>query len=392
MSNIYRVTPDGTASTWLHDVSSLGGVNPSACGNLVFGPLGANGIAFRNGNFFVQNTTLGMVVTIPVQPDGSAGAPAVFAGPTCDLWGADGQAFDNAGNYYVAVNIPNKIVRFDPRGNMTTVAAGSPPFFFPTAIAFGTTPGTQNTMFITNATLVLPAATPGIVMMNVPVPDIYLAIGGSVGVFKTDTRIFNPSNSKDISITASLLPVGNVDNTSASSKAITVPKRTMVIYDDVASSLFGTTGLGAIRLTSSDDFIASSRIRASVSGGTNGQFVPGMHIAQALTKGVITQLKSSSVFRTNVGLVNPNPTTTSVTLKLFDRNSKLVAQTVISMPPFGVIGPTNIAATFPAAATADVSDAWVSWESSQGIFAYGSVIDNGTTDPTFVPGAEDTGS
>lgn len=170
-SNIYRVTPDDTASTWLHDPSFLGGSpHPTACGNFPRSGLGANGIAFNKGNLYVLNTTQGMVVSIPVNPDGSPGTPTVLAGPTCSLWGADGQAFDNAGNLYVAVNIQNKIVQIDPSGHLTTVASDSPPFFTPTAIAFGTTAGKQKPMFITNATLFLSGATPGIVTMETSVP------------------------------------------------------------------------------------------------------------------------------------------------------------------------------------------------------------------------------
>ena len=44
--------------------------------------------------------------------------------------------------------------------------------------------------------------------------EVYLSIGGSVNNFRTDTRIFNPSSSKDIQIQATLLPVGNTDNSS----------------------------------------------------------------------------------------------------------------------------------------------------------------------------------
>lgn len=170
-SNIYRVARDGTTSTWLHDPSLLGGApNPTPCGNFPKSGLGANGIAFNKGSLYVRNTTQGMVVRIPVNPDDIPGEPAVLKGPTCSLWGADGQAFDNAGNLYVAVNIQNKIVRIDPSGNLTTVAAGSPPFFTPTAIAFGTTAATQKTMFITNATLFSPGATAGIVTLSTSTP------------------------------------------------------------------------------------------------------------------------------------------------------------------------------------------------------------------------------
>ena len=93
--------------------------------------------------------------------------------------------------------------------------------------------------------------------------DVYLAIGGSVGSFRTDTRIFNPSSTKDIQIQAFLLPTGNSDNTGVQAKTITIPKRAMLENDDVVSSLFGTTGLGGIRLSSSDDFVATQRVYSS---------------------------------------------------------------------------------------------------------------------------------
>jgi len=120
--------------------------------------------------------------------------------------------------------------------------------------------------------------------------DVYLVIGGSVGVFRTDLRIVNPSTTKDISIKAYLLPVGLVDNSGVQPKTITVTKRQMAVYNDVVTSLFNGTGLAAIRLTSDDDFIATQRIYATTDAGTLGQFVPGLDASSAKTKGIVTQL------------------------------------------------------------------------------------------------------
>src|SRR5438132_3806553 len=83
--------------------------------------------------------------------------------------------------------------------------------------------------------------------------DVYLSIGGSVGVFHTDARIFNPSSTKDIQIQAFLLPVGNGDNSGVQPITITVPKRQMAMYNDVVQALFNSnTPLAAIRLKSDD--------------------------------------------------------------------------------------------------------------------------------------------
>jgi plastocyanin len=62
------------------------------------------------------------------------------------------------------------------------------------------------------------------------------------------------------------------------------------------------------------------------------------------------------------------------------------------MPPFAVISPTSVGAfATGASASADLSDAWISYESSQPLFAYASVVDNFTADGTLIPNFEDTG-
>jgi hypothetical protein len=224
--------------------------------------------------------------------------------------------------------------------------------------------------------------------------DVYLSITGTVGNFRTDARIFNPSGTKDITIVASFLPVGNVNNNGVSSTSITIPKRQMRVLDDVVAAVFNTSGLGAIRLTSEDDFEATARIYAQVATGTLGQFVPGLTPGQAMTKGVLLQLKSNAAFRTNIGLVSPVNNTTTVTFRLYDKNNALVSTgSPISVSPFGVIGPTNMAGGFffNVPAGTDLSDAWVSYQANQPMFAYSSVIDNATTDPTFIPAVPDSG-
>lgn len=223
--------------------------------------------------------------------------------------------------------------------------------------------------------------------------EVWLSIGGSVGVFRTDARIFNPSTTKDIQIQAYYLPAGNnVDNSGVQPISITVLKRQQLVYNDVVTSLFHSSGLGAIRLKSDDDFIATQKIYAVTAAGTLGQFVVGVDASGAKAKGVIIQLQAAGSFKTNIGAVNPNGTTATVTWRLYDKNSAPVGNPkVITMVPYGVISPGGIAGYTDSVGSADLTDAWLSYSSDQPIVAYGSVIDNGTTNPTYVPAAEDTG-
>jgi plastocyanin len=222
--------------------------------------------------------------------------------------------------------------------------------------------------------------------------DVYLSIAGTVSNFRTDARIFNPSTTKDITVKAYFLPVGLGDNSAATPVNVTVPKRTQKVLDDVVSTVFSVTGIGAIRLQCDDDFVATSRIYAQIGGATLGQFVQGLDAAMALKNGVLIQIKSSSAFRTNIGAANPNGTAAHVSWKLYDKNNALIGSAKSeTFPPFGVLGPVNVTGYF-GSGSADLSDAWVSFTSDQPIFAYISVLDNASTDPTYIPASNDSGS
>src|SRR5207247_7321204 len=99
-------------------------------------------------------------------------------------------------------------------------------------------------------------------------------------------------------------------------------------------------------------------------------------------------------FRTNLGAVNPNAVAANVTWRLFDKNNAQVGgpKTQV-MPPFAVIAPTSVLsfADNPPS-SADLTDAWVSFESDQPLFAYASIVDNSpSADGTLIPAYEDTG-
>lgn len=229
--------------------------------------------------------------------------------------------------------------------------------------------------------------------------DVYISVSGKANGFFSDARIFNPSFDKDITVIARYLPAGNGDNSAATPVQLIIPKRTMRVFDDAVQSIFGGgPALGAIRLTSDDDFVATQRIyadkRASFQLGTLGQFVPGLDATAAIKKGVLVQLKSGQAtlgnFRTNWGGVNPNTVVANIAFKLYDKNNTLAGTNNLTLQPFGVFGPTNIAGFF-GNPNRDLSDAWISFESDQPVFLYASIVDEGSSDPTFVPASADSG-
>ena len=222
--------------------------------------------------------------------------------------------------------------------------------------------------------------------------EILIPIAGSIGVFRTDARIFNPSFTDTITVEAYLLDVGNVDNSAATRTNISLAPREMRVLDDVVSSLFGKAGiLAGIRLVSQDEIRATARVYAQTADGTLGQFIVGTPLENALTRGVLLQLEVSPAFRTNVGLLNAEGTMdANVTLRLFDRNNNEVKSIPLTLEPHGVIGPTSIVTLFESPA-GDLTDAWISFESDKPVVIYGSVVDEKTTDQTFVPAVSDPG-
>jgi DNA-binding beta-propeller fold protein YncE len=79
------------------------------------GSFGANGLAFNRAQstLFVNNTGNDTVVKIPVNPNGSAGTPAVFVN---SVNGADGLIIDEHDNLWIAANQADEIVVINPSG------------------------------------------------------------------------------------------------------------------------------------------------------------------------------------------------------------------------------------------------------------------------------------
>jgi SMP-30/Gluconolactonase/LRE-like region len=135
---VFRVSTTGEVTKWASGPALTGGKDGCGTGKGVGVPfdIGANGIAFHDDVVIVTNTDRGSLVRIPIQPDGTAGAMTDIAGPSCaDLNGADGLTIAPNGDYIVAVNHQNKIVRVDRAGHVSTLLAGSI-LDFPSSVTF----------------------------------------------------------------------------------------------------------------------------------------------------------------------------------------------------------------------------------------------------------------
>ena len=137
---IWKVSREGRVELWVQSNLLIWAADPT-------GPFGAAGIAYRDGTLYVVNVDTGAgtlpnlrgsnypVVSVPIEPDGSAGSVKVSV--VGDIRVADGIAFDQHGNMYVAdlggepaygpsalpYAGPARLLRFDPDGRNETVIA-----------------------------------------------------------------------------------------------------------------------------------------------------------------------------------------------------------------------------------------------------------------------------
>jgi hypothetical protein len=163
---IFRVATDGTTAPWLQHELLRGAKDSCGPGKGVGVPfdIGANGLLLEDHDLIVTNTDKATLVRVPIEADGRAGLPVLLAGPDCErLSGADGLTADAAGNFVVAANHINALVRVDAAGHVETLFHGAP-LDFPASVAMvGRTLFASNFSFLDAASA---TASPGVVRIG----------------------------------------------------------------------------------------------------------------------------------------------------------------------------------------------------------------------------------
>jgi len=160
---VWRIPRGGEAELWSEDPAYVGD------GSFGFGfPIGANGVAVRGRDLLVGNPERGLLLAVPILPDGSAGEVDI-ASSAPEVLGIDGIAVDVAGNVYAAT-VQNLLIRVGPGGSIETLATAEHGLNQPSTVAFGTTGGDQKTLFVLNFSFFVPNPTPGILAVRTGVP------------------------------------------------------------------------------------------------------------------------------------------------------------------------------------------------------------------------------
>jgi len=172
--------------------------------------------------------------------------------------------------------------------------------------------------------------------------------------------------------------------------SVSVEPGGIVELPNVAVETFGVpNSAGAVEVTASTELIVTARTFNNASDGTFGQFLPGVTESEGLAGAdvaVLSQLNSGSSFRTNIGFIDLGGQGTTVRIRLFDGAGEPVGSSLAEVIPAG--GWYQVNRVFRAAGAGACSGCYalVDLAGGQGpVWAYASVVDNASGDPTTIP-------
>ncbi len=247
----------------------------------------------------------------------------------------------------------------------------------------------------TDPLAVMPAIPPQINATRYVLPGIADLNNGAAN-FHSDIRIYNGGTSS-VTLTPTYYPQANPAG-AKSGTAFTVAPGQVKTFDNALPAMFGVTNSGGSILfiaNAPSSVVVTGRTysidvsESPTKGGTFGQFIPGVTPADGIGTGdkalQILQLEQSANFRSNLGLAELTGNPAHVRISLYLPDSKVTPTTELDLAPneFRQLG-SVIAGMNPG----NTYNARISVEVTSGtgrVSAYGSVIDNATQDPTYVP-------
>ena len=263
-------------------------------------------------------------------------------------------------------------------------AAGTGPATLAYAVAAN--PGAART-----ATITVAGATHTVTQALLPryfVSSVAHAPGAGGTRWRTDLAIVNRGASP-VAMTLTFWPYGGGEGLAAGHL---LAAGAAIEWKDVLVSLFEQTATsvkGSVQIDASAPVLISSRTYNLAAKGTYGQEYPAVTTGEALTSGAIgylPQLAKSAALRTNVGVLNLGDADVAVAIKVFTAAGAQAGTTKeATVKPARYWQQDDI---FTATGAGDLEGAWATVEvltAGGRVWAYASVIDNGTGDPTTVP-------
>ena len=226
-----------------------------------------------------------------------------------------------------------------------------------------------------------------------------IAVAGNIttGVgdrFVTDLRIFNPTKERVVALVEFF--TRRADGIAVASKPVEIEPKGEAVLDDVVGPGFlnAAEQIGALRITSHAFIAPTAKIyldRNRTNQGTLGQFVPAVPLRGASAHGAIPHLSNHDRdlsnpegSRANIGFFNPNQDSADVALTLRDAGGNVVGTTTLQLGPVSQLQ-VPIGPFFPAADLRNATALTLEYDAARPIVAYGSVNDNVSGDPIYIP-------
>jgi len=214
-------------------------------------------------------------------------------------------------------------------------------------------------------------------------------LDSSASNFHSEVRIYN-AESSTVLANATFYPQGNVAG--AVTKQLTLAGNEIRTYDNVLKTLFNQSGVGGsivVAPVANARLIVTGRTYSNDPRGTFGQFIPAITPSDGVGLGdaplQVLQLEQSKDFRSNLGLneLTGNPAT--VEISAIVPGSKVTLSTPVSLQGNEFV---QIPSVLGQMLTGNVYNARITVKVISGtgrVTAYGSVVDNNSKDPTYVP-------
>jgi hypothetical protein len=234
-----------------------------------------------------------------------------------------------------------------------------------------------STLVLLGASLPLLAET-----VTLPVAASLTGVGGAP--FVSDVRVFNTSYTQALSVTVRYRPAANAPDPQAFSLA----PREGRAFDDMVGVFFTRPGtLGAVEFEhagANGALVAVSQLGSPQGAGKVGMFIPGRRGAGDLVSALVGLSNGAS--RTNVGIYNPNGSSVTAVVKLYQGVVELgrTTQTVGANQTvqFNVYNAVNQGGHVTTTGHAVV-------EASDEVFTYAAQADNATNDTILIVGERD---
>jgi PKD repeat protein len=207
---------------------------------------------------------------------------------------------------------------------------------------------------------------------------------GALGTqWVSDLGIYNRGTGT-ASVTICLLE-RDADNSTVAAVSESIAAGASLERLDVFLNRFSENNLaGALWICSNRPLQVMSRTYNNDPVGTFGQGIPGYPLGDAITAGqtgTLTFLYENATYRSNVGFVNTTGGTITVTADFYNGSGNYLGTKNYSLRPYEYIQRSYI---YRDVTQANITNGRIEVRcSTGGFFAYASMVDNGSGDPTF---------